>query len=254
MKTSAFNKFYAVVTLTTLLTFSAFGQVPKQPENNGGLRTTKENAFGVFLHNRGLGIMYRHGWQKTYKYKNIVDVSLTYIRHPKEVRSYTISFQNNKSYYYGKLNAFWQLRPVFGGRKTLFPKKRDNGAEISWVWGAGFSLGLAKPVYLKVRRLTADGVYIDVEERYNPDEHNVNNIYGGASWFKGIDELKAYPGLHLKTGFYFDFTTRKGFMIGGELGVAADAFLQEIPIMATETNQSIFTLLYLNVFIGKKKF
>lgn len=245
---------YWFLLLCTLFVLDANAQAPQPLEQEGSVRTTKEHAGAIVLHTKGLGLMYRYGWQKNYKYKHIFDLSLTYIRHPKEVRSYTLSFTNNKSYYYGKLNAFWQLRPVFGGRVSLFPKKRENGAEISWVWGAGFTLGMCKPVYLKVRKLTPDGLYVDVEEKYNPDEHNVNNIYGGASWFKGLSELKAYPGLHLKTGFYFDFTTKKGLMVGGELGVAVDGFLQKIPIMATETNQSIFTLLYLNVFLGKKKF
>lgn len=228
-------------------------QEPQPTENKGSIRTTKESAFGVNLSTRGLGILYRYAWQKNYKYMNFFDVSLSYIRHPKEVRSIKLSFQNNRSYYYGKLNAFWQLRPKFGGRVELFPSKRENGVEISWIWGAGFSLGITKPVYLKVRKLTNDGVYVDAEEKYNPKVHNKNNIFGGASWFKGLNELSAYPGINLKTGFYFDFSTDKGFMIGAELGAAVDAYLSKIPIMATETNQRIYPLLYVNILIGKKK-
>ena len=87
----------------------------------------------------------------------------------------------------------------------------------------------------------------------------MNEIYGRASNFRGFNELSVHPGLHFKYGLNFDYSSYKDGIKGLEIGVALDAYLNEIEIMAEDVygiggaeNKQLFVNLYLNFFFGRK--
>ena len=221
-----------------------------QEVDNGETKTlmTKDFTLGLNFNTTGWGFAFDYGWQKNYKYKQMAGFTASNIRHEKEHKIYS-PLSNTKAYYLGKLRSLVSFRPHYGGKLILFRAKRENGIEISAKWSVGPSLGLVKPVYLKIDNLASNLI----DSRYNPEIHNIGNINSRSSWFKGLGEASLRPGLFLKTGFDFNFSAMKNGISGGEFGLMIDYFpVKEIEIMYNNVNSNFFTALYLQFNIGQK--
>jgi hypothetical protein len=158
-----------------------------------GILLKKECYGGVNLATNGWGITVNYAWRKTNKYKQSIGFNVACIKHPKEQKSFFGLFKKYKAYYYGKLNAIIDFRPNYGGKVLLFEKIRENPVEIDFLWAAGVSLALVKPVYLKVSELNlTTGTYEDSEQQYDPNTIHQDNILGRSSWVKawGIQSCK----------------------------------------------------------------
>ncbi|MFT4602633.1 MAG: hypothetical protein ACI857_002820 [Arenicella sp.] len=221
-----------------------------QEVDNGEVKTlmTKDFTVGLNFNTTGWGFAFDYGWQKNYKYKQTVGFTTTNIRHEKEHKIYG-ALSNSKGYYLGKLKSLVSFRPHYGGKLILFKAKRENGIEISAKWSVGPSLGLVKPVYLKIDQINSNSI----DAKYNPEIHNSGNISSRSSWFKGLGEATIRPGIFGKFGFDFNFSALKNGISGGEFGVMMDYFpLREIEIMHNNDNSNFYTALYLQFNIGQK--
>lgn len=240
---------------TSLFILSLFlsGIVIGQEEDKGeaGKLMRKEAIGGLNFNAHGAtgwGIAGEYGFQKNYKYKHLIGFTLTNIRHPKEYKIFAQS-GSPKGYYFGKLESLVSFRPTFGGKRILFKAKRENGIEIGAKFHIGPSIGLVKPVYLKIDKINAQ----DVDERYDPDVHNFGNIASRSSWFKGLGEANFRAGIFTKVGFDFNFSTIKESISGGEIGFMCDYFPgKEIEMVHNNDNSNFFASLYLQFNLGQK--
>jgi len=71
-----------------------------------------------------------------------------------------------------------------------------------------------------------------------------------ASFFKGFDEMKLYPGLYTRAGFNFEYSKNDRITHAIEVGASLHGFIKEIPIMATEDNKQFFPSLFVSYRIG----
>lgn len=223
--------------------------------------STKENKNalnqavygGLTLSTNGWGLNVQYTRKRSNRYKFLYGLNVGNIRNEKEQKAFYAVFKSVKPYYYGKLNSLVTFRPFYGGKVLLFEKAREKGVEIDFVWGLGLSVGMLKPVYLKIIKtdpITGEN-YIN-EERYNPLIHQKNDILGRSSWLKGVNKAKLRMGLYAKAGFYFDISTRKQFLWGIEIGAQLDAFFHKIPMMYQSSFKSYYPSLYLNIMLGRK--
>lgn len=208
----------------------------------------RDYSVGLNFNTRGWGIAFDYGWQKNYKYKQMIGFTCTNIRHEKEHKIYG-ALSNSKGYYLGKLLSLISFRPHYGGKLILFKAKRENGIEIAAKWSVGPAAGLVKPVYLKIEKIGAQSV----DERYNPLLHNYGNISSRSSWFKGLGEASFRGGLFGKFGFDFNFGALKNGISGGEFGIMLDYFpTRDIQIMHNNDNTNFYSSLYLQFNLGQK--
>lgn len=237
-----------------LLTETSFAQLPAQEEV--GFVYRSEAVGGVMIHTGGFGFTFRYGRQKTYLNKTSYGLDVVNMRHPKEVKVFNPGYDDGKGYYYGKLNSVIILRPSFGYRKILFQKKRDQGVEVGFNAAIGPSLAFLKPVYLKIIIPSSDP-YTEprvVEEKYDPGIHHIDNIFGRASSFKGLNETKITPGGFVKFGLHFEYSPEEDGIKALEVGAIADIYPKEITIMANNQNNFYFLTLYVNLIFGRKYF
>ncbi|NOQ72725.1 MAG: hypothetical protein GQ574_12015 [Crocinitomix sp.] len=235
--------------LAFFVSFSGFSQEPDKEDGNTLMR--RDYSFGLnFNANAGAtgwGLAFEYAVQKTYKYRNTYGFTFTNIRHPKEFKIYS-SFSNSRGYYFGKLNSLVSFRPTYGGKLAIFKAKRENGIEISLKWSAGPSIGLLKPVYLRIERF---GTAFD--EKYNPSIHNIENITSRSSWGKGLGEATFEFGVFSRIGFDFNFSTTKNKISGGEVGVMVDYFIgKPVIIIHNNVGDNLFPSLYLQFNLGQK--
>lgn len=238
--------------------FSIFSFAQAQQTNFDDSRTVYQNEWtiGAFIHTRGWGIDYKNGKSITGFKRRIIEAELLTMNHPKQLRQYNPYYSQTKGYFYGKMNHLYLLRLGIGLKNTFLPKQSSRGVSISYIATGGLSLGFAKPIYLVVGRQYVNPYKtVLTVGKYNPKEDFVDNIYGRASWFKGVNETKVYPGLYAKLGLNFEYGNESTNVSSLEVGMALDGYGKKIPIMAPSLtkNHQFFYTLYINLKIGERK-
>ena len=254
-------------TLRTLLwlsvlaiTLPVFAQQQSIYDDDTRTLYSREIYGGVVVHGDGWGAHLMYGRYRTANDRELIGLEFVTMKHPKEIKSYNPYYENSRGYFYGKLNSMLVLRPMYGHKYRIAEKIRKSGVELNVVWGVGPSLGLLKPVYLQIG-YGANGQpiapYATIqEERYDPTKHFANNIYGRASWFRGLGELKVYPGLSGRVALNFEYAGNNTGIRGIEVGATLDAYAEKVPIMAEidgVENKQFFLEFYLSLQIGGKK-
>jgi hypothetical protein len=215
----------------------------------------KEMVGGIMVHGDGWGLLFQHMKHRTAKDRRVLGVDIVSMRHPKEVKSFNPYYEESRGYFYGKSYSMLVLRPIFGRKHQVADKIRRSGVEVNTIWGVGPSIALLKPVYLQIGKPDNFPYETVVVERYDPTLHGVQNIYGRASWFTGVGEMRPYVGLHGRFGFNFEHSGQADGVKALEAGAAIDAYPQVLPIMAQVegvVNKRIFLQFYIALQFGKK--
>lgn len=215
----------------------------------------KELLGGIMIHGDGWGVNFFHGKHTTAKDRRMLGVEIASMKHPKEIKSFNPFYEDSRGYFYGKQNTMLVLRPTFGGKHQIADKIRRSGVEVNYVWGIGPSLAFVKPVYLQIGKPDNFPYEIIVTERYDPAVHDIQNIFGRASWFNGFGEMRIYPGGFGRFGFNFEHSGQASGIKAIEVGASIDAYPVVVPIMAElddVQNKQFFFQFYLAVQFGKK--
>ncbi|MDQ3049999.1 MAG: hypothetical protein M3Q95_03835 [Bacteroidota bacterium] len=236
------------------LTTVVFGQTnPFEYEEEKPPLMKNEFTFGLNLHTSGWGVNVRRSKNITGYKKRVFEAELVNMKHPKEIRSVNPYFDNAKSFFYGKMNTMTVLRAAVGKQNVLFSKAEKGGVEVRLHYTGGLSLGILKPVYLNILYPTGiDREYEVVVEKYDPQSHYVDNIYGRAPFTQGLGEIKPYPGAYGKLGLTFEYGTHSEDIKSIETGITIDAYAKEVPIMALTENKQFFINFYINLLYGRK--
>lgn len=251
------NRFFYLFPAVLLLLFSRVDLYAQAEEEYDSIADNvlfrKEMNGSLIIHSNGWGLEFRTGRNQSIFSKWMFEANLLEMKDSKEIKSINPFFTNTRSYYYGKLNAIYMLRAGAGQQRMLNRKPYFGGVELRLFYSAGLSVAFTKPVYLNIIKLDESTYrYITVIERYDPENHFPDNIYGRASFTKGFNQLKPYPGIYLKTGLNVEFGTINQKPKTVEAGIALDMFAKPVPIMAFRDPSQFFFTLYLSAGIGKR--
>ncbi|HOF15324.1 MAG TPA: hypothetical protein PLF32_00340 [Bacteroidales bacterium] len=214
----------------------------------------KEWDIYASMHTNGLGIGARIGKQHNIHYKSGIDIELTYYKHIKEQRArinYMIYDLENKSFVYGKLNYFIQPRVGYGFTRIINTKPYWGGISTGYFLYGGVSIGIAVPIYLQIIYIE-NSDYTIKTERYNPEIHDLSNIYSSASFTKGLAKTKIHPGLYLKTGFSFDFSSEDSHIMALDFGLNTDIYFPAVKLMASSNDKYFFITGFIAFHFGKR--
>lgn len=254
------------MTLLSMVGFFVFAQeqdteVPIKKEKDEPIydsvvdRVLLRNEFagGIILHSRGWGFHFRKGRNKTYFKSVLWEVDAVSLKSPKQIKTINPYFNNSKSYVYGKQNHVYVLRGGLGFKQLLNRKPYWGGIELRLIYFGGFSLGFAKPVYLYILNYSveSDDYTIDIE-KYDPEKHGLDNIYGRAPFINGIENTSLHPGIYGKIGLNFEFGEYNSSIKAVEVGAVIDYFPIAIEIMALNPSQAVFLTFYLEFSFGKR--
>lgn len=214
-----------------------------------------EAVFGLLAHSNGFGMTYRRGRHVTGTRKRVLEVELVNMSHPKEIKSVNPYFENSKGFYYGKLNSIIIPRVGIGFQNVLFRKAERKSVEIRYSTYLGASIALAKPVYLEILHQTNINSEFNLStEKYDPNEHTFDKIYGRAPYFKGFDQTKFFPGGYAKFALSFEYGDLRSDVKVIEVGTTLDVYPKVVPIMAYTSNYQLFPSIYISLIYGKKWF
>ncbi len=215
---------------------------------------TYQRSYGVTAHNLGLGIQYRWGKRLSFFKSRIFEIEFQTLRSWKQARLVNSYVVNSKSYVYGKMNDAFTFRFGMMWKKQLNRKPYWGGVELRWVYGGGFSLGIAKPYYLYTMYFyeVSPGLYnYNIETEQFTNDPPWDDIYGRAPFSKGLNRLKFSPGLYLKTGLSFDYSNNHAKIKTLEAGVALDILPTGLTIMFNNPKNIVFPTLYITFTWGK---
>ncbi len=215
----------------------------------------REILGGVLIHGDGWGLQFYHAKYRTARDRRLLGIEIVSMKHPKEVKSFNPYYEDSRGYFYGKINSLMVVRPTYGRKWQITDKIRRSGVELNFIWSIGPSLGLLKPVYLQIG--TPDRIPYEniIVEKYDPARHDVQNIYGRATYFRGINEMKIYPGAFGRVALDFEYSGNVTGVKGIEVGATIDAYPRVLPIMAElegVENKQFFFEFYLALQFGKK--
>ncbi|MCD4772835.1 MAG: hypothetical protein K8R41_05565 [Bacteroidales bacterium] len=250
-----FVKIIFIPVIILISSFSGFSQTYLQKNLlHDSVIYSKELSGAVIAHNLGFGIQYRRSNNITVFKKRFFEFEFVSMKSPKQIRIINPYFYNSKSYVYGKLNSVFFLRGGYGFQHLLNRKPYWGGIEVRYFYSGGASIGIAKPIYLYILNFLSTNYYEYeiLTEKYNPDEYFYENIYGRAPFTKGLDEIKFYPGIYLKTGINFEFGVFKSKKTAIEVGSIVEFLPIGVPIMAYIDSQNLFITVYISFSIGKR--
>ena len=230
-----------------------WGQLPAVQKNKVGFK--KEVYGGVTMHTSGFGATLSYSKFITYKKKRLLSMDIVSMKHSKEIKIKSFIDQNSKDFVYGKLNGVVFVRPGYGQKYLWYEKLRDKGVNISWHWTLGPSFAFLKPMYLDVANILPDGsAATPKQEAYDPEFHNLSNIYGKSKGILGLAETKIVPGGFFKMGLEFEYNDNREIIRAIETGFVIDVFPKKLEIMTYTDNAFIYPTLYINILIGKRFF
>ncbi len=254
--------FLIIACLTSGFVFGQYTILPK-PIGEESLVYETERVFHARIHSNGLSLGYTVGdietWYKTrYYYFDLGSL--------KNAKEYSQNFrffgtgsfnQASRPFIYGKINRLYAFRAGVGMKRYFSEKARRKSVIVGMNYEYGFTIGMLKPYYLKLKR-SSDGGGIDkiVEEKYSEENREAfldeTLIYGGAEFKYGLDEIKLKPGIHGKFGANFSWGNQDNLVKAIEVGLMGDVFLSKVPLMLTEENKPYFLNVYLTLQFGKR--
>jgi hypothetical protein len=228
------------------------------------------SLFGQ-VHGNGFGAGYRYGKIKSITKYNFQEFEFLQLKHPKAMKrlgDFTISNVTSRRYSYGVLNQLFAFRYGLGTQRTLSEKPYWGGLQVDYTASFGAVLGLAIPQYLRILHWKRDTVwqsentyviinrepYTEVE-KYDPNRHNnPYDIIGMGPVFKGLLNLRPYPGIYGRFGFNFDFGKYQERVNAVEVGVMIDVFPIPVPMVAHLPKNFFFANFYIAWhFYGERK-
>lgn len=208
--------------------------------------------LGIQLNTNGWGLKFRRGRNLALLKQFMWEMEFSSYKAAKEIKTINPYYSDSKSYTYGKVNYVYFLRGGIGFQRILNRKPYWGGIQLSYLYYGGLSVGITKPVYLFIIHSTSATDYHITEERYNPNIHFVDNIYGRGAFLTGITNLDFHPGIYARGGLEFEFGTRNRAFKALEIGAILDYSPIPIAIMAYNPKQSLFLTAYLSIAFGKR--
>ncbi len=200
----------------------------------------------LFLHTHGFGANFRKASHLSVSSKRFYEVDFCSMQHAKNYIIPSSQISDSKSYTYGELNSVALLRLGYGKHKLLAGKTLKNNVEIRYLYAAGLSLAILKPVYYELD-VTGDSV---VYAKFSSSSKNY--IKGGAPYGIGLNEISFMPGVYAKTAIGFEYASKYNYIRAIETGLVLDVYYKDVPILAETKNYPFFISFYVGLTYGKK--
>ncbi len=227
---------FPVLILLTFCTLFSFAQVPKEAW-----------TIGPEISSNGIGLSFVSNLEPVNQRTDYWSISMSTLKHDKELKVQNPNFINPKPYIYGKQNAAAVVRANLGSSISLAGRGEQNVSHLIG-FEVGPSIAIIKPYYVYTQELD--------NQRFNPtldiqdpsNKATQENVLSAAGWTEGLSELTANLGIHLDVNLKSEWnqTYRKQRT---KTGIRLDYFFNDIGILYGQENQ-LFLSYYLSYQIG----
>ncbi len=252
-------KSYARIVLFLAMLFCSIGVIAQFDTEVSDTSETqilynRTSSFGVLINNLGLGVQYRTGKRLSIFTTRMLEFDFMYYYPFKQIKLLK-PYANARRFVFGKTNEAFFLRGGMAWKKQLNRKPYWGGVEVRFVYGAGISLGIAKPYYIYVIYESFDGQYYEIRpEVYDidPNKRDWLDEYGRAPFSQGFGEITVHPGVYFKLGINIEFGTVSTKIKTLEVGASLDILPTGMTVMASYEKQMLFPQFYIAISMGKR--
>lgn len=247
--------------LTFLLLLFCFGLHAQKKERiynpNEEFVYHKEMSGGVRMQTNGFSLFTEFGFIKNIFKTRVIQLEYQYFMDYKLKKEKAIPFgkESGRDYFYGLQNKLHTIRISYGIRRMFADKARRNGVRFSYMIMGGFSLALLKPYYLDLQ-FDREGFTEIRSERYSEATKSYflskDSINEASPIYKGLNQMEPVPGVHAKTGINFDWGTRDEYVKALEVGVMADLYYKQLPVLINRQNRFYRFSAYVSFQFGKR--
>ncbi len=243
--------------LLFIILLSGFAHLKSQSnKNKSGLK----EEFSVGLGMMGLGFNSTAVYGRvTQPYRTtLFNIDIAELRSSKERlrgnnnRGSTAQNTGN-AYVYGKRNNCYLLRAGWGNKHYISEKQNDQNITLALSYQTGLSLAVLKPYYLQLY-YRSDSSFVDNYQSYSPQNAYLfldpSVIRGTGGFTRGWDDLQFKLGLFAKGSLWIDFKAESSFIAAIELGLSADFFSRQLPIMIANESPPVFLNIHANIHLG----
>ncbi|MEM6631170.1 MAG: hypothetical protein AAF694_15925 [Bacteroidota bacterium] len=215
----------------------------QQSDEEGRDKMPATFTFGGFLSTQGGGGHLDYGFGRG---KQQIMVSLdAYTLHDRRETKIESDFKEQGGpYTFGKLNYVFIVSPTIGIQRNLFPDEDRNliGFHVSAQIGPSIAFLIPYKVDIFTPIAGRPQFGRKVVENYDPSRHGYEDIIRRAKVFDGDLEAENQIGLSIRTNLYLDLSKNPEYLSGVRIGVNADVYPDELPIMGiTENKKSYIT-------------
>ena len=224
-------------------------------EEEGVLIYSKQTLVGLKVVNDGYGGFLEFGKRLTENKSLLYQFEVCERKSMKEEKLQNPYYQST-SFVFGKINFFYPVKLGVQYELLLGNKGNRNGVNISANFGGGLSLALLRPYMLQVDK---GNINFDMVTYNSPDslyylyDDSAFYVAGGPSFSQGWNKLKLTPGLYAKSSLRFDYGKYNEMINGLEVGISAEIYTKNIPLMVRVEQQRFFLGVYAAILFGKRK-
>lgn len=242
----------AIIAFFVLIANGLSAQIVPDYEKDGSdlnVLYRNEQTFEFYAHTRGFGGLYRRAKHVTGKTKSYLEIDLSNLKHPKEIKI-TGSEVERKRYIYGKLNNVMLLKASVGRQNIIAGKADKKAVEVRYSYSLGPGIALAKPYYYST--VTNDATSLNRYRRFNSATFTQDSILGRAPFSSGLGELSIYPFVTGKFNLSFEYAPYSNLVKALETGVEINYFPIGLPIMARNPSENLVVTIHIGFVFGKR--
>ena len=242
-------KHLLLIVCIAALAVSLHAQERQSPER--GFRGV---GIGLHLTTRGAGFNIDHFRGPDPNRPFIIGLALNAVRDSREVLIESAYGEQGKRYVYGKVNHLYVLTPSVGIQRNLFPLHDNNQVNVRLGVQAGPAIGLLSPYMVEIfESLPGNSFYGRRSvQQFNPENHSYNDIIGKANFLSEPLNLDFILGFSIKGSVWIDFSRSKHYISAVQLGMQADIFPKEAPIMVIGPNRQLFVAGSIGLVFGNR--
>ncbi len=224
-------------------------------EEEGVLNYSKQTLVGFKVVNDGYGGFLEFGKRISDNKSLLYQFEMCERKSMKEEKLQNPYYQST-SFVFGKINFFYPVKMGVQYEMLLGNKGNRNGVNISANFGGGLSLALLRPYMLQVDK---GNINFDMVTFNSPDslyylyDDSAYYVAGGPTFSQGWSKLKITPGLYAKSSLRFDYGKYNEMINGLEVGISAEYYTRNIPLMVRVEQQRFFLGVYAAILFGKRK-
>ncbi|MEM6807262.1 MAG: hypothetical protein AAF696_38020, partial [Bacteroidota bacterium] len=164
----------------------------------------------------------------------VISLDVQYLKDSREALTAPFIGDQGKRYVFGKINNFWNLSPMLGMYHQAVSRGRGNLLKLRLGAKIGPAIGILNPYFVELYEAVPGRPFSPefVTVPYDPEEHSFGEIVGRAGIWSSDFNPSLQMGVSTHLNAMFDFSRSDAVIRGIELGVNADVFFAEVPILA----------------------
>lgn len=222
-----------------------------QQEEEGVINYRKQTDFGAKLVSDGYGIFMDIGRAKSVKRSLLYQLEIGERKSAREIKQSNTNDPSSYPFILGKENFFYYTKLGVQEQFLLANKANKNGVNITCNIGGGLSFAILRPYEYEV--LAADGTSKYVQLNTILTDTTIQGLLGGPTISQGWEDLSLVPGVYGKAAVRFDYGHYTRTVAALEIGISAEYYTKNIPILYAVAPQQSFISAYAAIMFGWRR-